>query len=95
MSAFHVHHAGHGNPSRLPLGRWTGEVADGADVAGEIFAQEERGRVAQSVGVVRVKIGWHSATTLVAKVVRLWREAGFVGAGGLHFLQAGLDEVDE
>ena len=95
MSAFHVHHAGHGNPSRLPLSGWTGEVAYGADVAGEIFAQEESGRVAEGVGVVRVKIGWHRTATLVAEVVRLWREAGFVGAGGLHFLQAGLDEVDE
>ena len=95
VAAFHVHHLGHRNTAGVPVGGGFCETANRADVACEALAEEKGGGEAERVGVVSIEIRRHGATALVAEIMRLGREAGFVGACGFHFLQARFDEVDE
>ena len=95
MAAFHVHHARERDAAGLPLGCRASEVANRADVASESLAKQQCGSEAESIGVVRIEIRRHGATSFVAEIMRLRREATLEFSGGFHFLEAGFDEVDE
>ena len=95
VAAFHVHHLGHGDSAGLPLRGGLGEAADGADVAGEFFADEKRGGETERVAIIGVEIRRKRTASLVAEVVGQGSETAFVSAGRLEVFQAGFHEVDE
>lgn len=96
LSAFNTHHGWKWAASCDPFVRvMLVQVLDAGHVARFLLHHEEGSVLTNSIAVLRVKVTWKSASTLISKVVTLWSENTLVGAGCFTLLELTHNSEDE
>ena len=85
VAFFHVHHHSYGDTTRDPLVSRSCRVAYGRHITSLAGGDQARSRITQRIAVVRIIVGWSSATAFVTEEVVLCSKLADIFAFGLPF----------